>query len=76
MSKLKTIKSKYQSLNAKYKTIKVHVKICKSKNLCRMDSIGKADPYVIFRLKSQQKSEKQTTKIESNTLNPVWNLKI
>ncbi|KAH0793633.1 C2 domain containing protein [Histomonas meleagridis] len=50
--------------------VRLHVKVVEGKDLLQMD-LGKSDPYVVLRLKSQKSSVK--TKVMKNTLNPVWN---
>ena len=38
-----------------------------------MDVIGKSDPYVTLRLKSQDKKDVQKTQVIPNTIDPIWN---
>lgn len=54
-------------------TVRLHIKICEAQDVLKMDTVGKSDPYVTLRLKSQNKKEKLKTQIISNTRNPVWN---
>ena len=50
--------------------VRLHIKICEAKNVLKMDLGGKSDPYVILRLKSQNKKDSQKTCIIYNTINP------
>ena len=51
----------------------LHIKICQGHDLKKMDTIGRSDPYVTLRLKSQDKKQALTTLVLSNTLDPIWN---
>lgn len=52
---------------------RLHIKICQWYDLKKMDTIGRSDPYVTLRLKSQDKKQALTTLVLSNTLDPIWN---
>ena len=50
----------------------LHIKAFDARDVLKMDTVGKSDPYLRFRLKDK-KGSCVKTQVISNTKNPVWN---
>lgn len=52
---------------------RLHIKVIEATNLINLDSDDQLNPYVVLRLKHQDKKDFFATEIKNNTNNPVWN---